>query len=36
MNMNFNEVIVNKVIEILGGNFREKKFIYFNDDVNMF
>ncbi|TPH49876.1 class II fumarate hydratase [Helicobacter pylori] len=34
-NMNLNEVIANKATEILGGNFREKKLIHPNDDVNM-
>lgn len=32
---NLNEVIANKATEILGGNFREKKLIHPNDDVNM-
>ncbi|WP_199765226.1 class II fumarate hydratase [Helicobacter suis] len=34
-NMNMNEVIANYATEILGGNFREKKLIHPNDDVNM-
>lgn len=34
-NMNLNEVIANKGTEILGGDFRTKKLIHPNDDVNM-
>lgn len=34
-NMNLNEVIANKATEILGGDFREKRLIHPNDDVNM-
>ncbi|MSN96562.1 class II fumarate hydratase [Campylobacter sp. FMV-PI01] len=34
-NMNLNEVIANRGTEILGGNFREKRLIHPNDDVNM-
>lgn len=34
-NMNLNEVIANRATEILGGDFREKRLIHPNDDVNM-
>lgn len=33
-NMNMNEVLANKATEILGGDFRQKKLIHPNDDVN--
>lgn len=33
--MNINEVIVNWVIEIVGGKMGSKNLIYFNDYVNM-
>lgn len=35
LNMNVNEVILNCVIQILGGEMGLKKFVYFNDYVNM-
>lgn len=34
INMNVNEVISNRVIEMLGGEFGSKIFVYFNDYVN--
>lgn len=34
INMNINEVIVNWVIEILGGEIGSKSLVYFNDYVN--
>lgn len=34
-NMNVNEVISSRATEILGGDFRTKKLIHPNDDVNM-
>lgn len=34
-NMNMNEVIANRASEILGADFRKKKKIHPNDDVNM-
>ncbi|MGW8169505.1 MAG: class II fumarate hydratase [Sulfurovaceae bacterium] len=33
-NMNINEVVANKAIEILGGDFTKDKLIHPNDDVN--
>ncbi len=33
-NMNINEVVANKAIEILGGDFRKDKLVHPNDDVN--
>lgn len=33
-NMNLNEVIANRATEILGQDFREKKLVHPNDDVN--
>ena len=33
-NMNMNEVIANKAIEILGGDFTTEKLVHPNDDVN--
>jgi fumarate hydratase class II len=33
-NMNVNEVVANKAIEILGGDFTKEKLVHPNDDVN--
>ncbi|MBN1968782.1 MAG: class II fumarate hydratase [Candidatus Delongbacteria bacterium] len=33
-NMNLNEVIANRATELLGGDFRTKKLVHPNDDVN--
>lgn len=33
-NMNINEVVANKAIEILGGDFKKDKLVHPNDDVN--